>query len=199
MKRLVFVLSVFSVAVFLCCPITAFAITFDLSEATTDYRYQLEGVGLNVSATWQGGGSAAITQTSSGLGVRSVDRYGLDDDDKATLDGSEVLDGLVFAFDQQVYLTDITFSWVNSCDDFKLLVGTETVLKTAISSFSQLPERLLVSAFLLSAFDGDDSFRIKDITIETVSPVPTPEPATWLMVAAGLVGIACYRRNVTTD
>lgn len=168
----------------------ALPVTFDLTVSNTAFTYSAIPTNLTVGASFEGGNSAEVTWTTSGLGVLAS----ADGDTTKTLDG-DALDALEFYFDRSVQLLMATFSWVNSQDHFSLLVdGLEAFEKRPVLEsfdFSQLG--LFGDHFTFSAADGDDSFRISSITVN--APAPVPEPSTWLLLSVGIGGLAFGRRR----
>lgn len=151
-----------------------------------------------LSPTWYdfaGQVGRGIYDGSTGLGVKSYDG------DNSDLDGSRLLESLVFTFDSTVSLTSIFFGGMGSNDDFNLDVDGVNVLRDVAPNPSGI-SALRNSAFLLSGYTGSvfriwadgssDDFRVGNVVVQ-----PVPEPTTWLMMLMGLflmTGIMRYRR-----
>ncbi|GMR08007.1 MAG: hypothetical protein BMS9Abin26_1012 [Gammaproteobacteria bacterium] len=152
-----------------------------------------------LSPTWYnfaGQAGRGIYDGSTGLGVKSYDG------DNSDLDGSRLLESLVFTFDRTVTLTSIFFGSMGSNDDFNLDVGGANVLRDVAPNPSG-SSALRNSAFLLSGYTGSvfriwadassDDFRVGNVVVQ-----PVPEPTTWLMMLLGLflmTGIMRHRRS----
>ena len=178
--------------------VEAVPLVFDLSVVSENFVYKADGLTLTVSSRWGVDGMAAITHTSSGLGVMALSDDGTVIDDKATFDGSEALDTLIFSFDRTVTLRGIDFRYAGGSDNFSLQAGSDVPLfGVAASSVTLLPNDLSGRLFSLSAVDENDSFRVKSlcVDIESLHPTPTPEPATWLLLMIGVGGFMFYRRR----
>lgn len=199
---------VLCLGLFLCgySNVLAVPITFDFSSNHGVVQYSAFGVTLNVSAgslTSAGSIGGDITWFASyGLGVDASTSEKADS--SKTLDGSSSDDFLTFDFGSSVLLRGIVFSSVGGNDEVRLLVGGATVFdgyidgtlttSSNVVDLSFLPLNLSGQTFSLMAFDSDDSFRVKSMTIET-APIPTPEPSTWLLLSVGVGGLAYWRRR----
>ena len=167
-------------------------IKFDFTSSSSDYIYQRDGVTLTVSAIWDGD-KAAITHTSSGLGVNATDDNQIVIDNSPTFDGVDGLDALVFTFDVQVFMREISFRYAGADDDFSVLADTGMYLEAdAVYTFSSMPDDFFGREFIATAC-VDDSFRIKSLTVEV--PIPAPEPATWLLLSVRFAGLSFWRKR----
>lgn len=188
----------------LCNSALATPITFDFSIASDSFIYSEFGLGLAVSAdsvddALSIGGE--VDWSSFGLGV--VAGGGIDS--SKTMDGSGSDDLLMFDFSVPVLLQKVVFSRVGDSDEVQLWVqglkvfddyidrALTTSLNVVELDFSAM--QLAVGSFSLLALDSNDSFRVKSITVDhRLQPLATPEPATWLLLSAGVCGLLFLRR-----
>lgn len=175
-------------------------VTFDFSSKPDPYQevsalnFSINGLGVEVGARSVDHTSATITWSDGdGLGVRA------DSETVQTIDGATGDDVLLFKFSADVMLKIVEFSCVEYYDSFKLLEEdfsrkidpTSPGGSTVSYDFSS--QNFNGSSFSLMAEGYKDSFRIKSITV--VTPIPAPEPSTWLLLGAGLTAFVFWRKK----
>ncbi len=177
-------------------------VEFDFSSSGVSSQYSAGGLTLDVTADSLGATGGTVTWVNSyGLGVKATGK----NDSSGTLDGSGSDDVLNFAFSEDVFLQEVVFSRVGSKDEVRLLVDGVNLFDTFIDTsllvssrvtYNFLPENFFGSTFSLMAIDSDDSFRVQSFTVNTVdTPVPAPEPATWLLFGTALGGLFLWRKR----
>lgn len=180
--QFVFVTQVFAI------PVT-FDFSVDVSLERPDLFMLVDGVALAITASDANDAVAEISQTDDGLGV-----YRGNSDSKV-LDSGGIDDVLSLSFSELVTLQYVHFSSVEAGDSFSLLVdggtGLNSLLTDELFDFSVFA--LTGNLFVFSAVLDNADYRIRSITVD--APVPTPEPATWLMLCCGLTGLLCWRRK----
>ncbi|SHJ73304.1 PEP-CTERM protein-sorting domain-containing protein [Malonomonas rubra DSM 5091] len=171
-------------------PAFAIPVTFDFSDSPSDYYFPKADLTLNVSA-----GLATVTDTSRGLGV---DAGG---SDSGTLDGDGAFEALWFSFSEKVRLVDASFYWVDVGDAFAFSLGdgdqfgeVEDILRIGDKDgfFDFTAHNLSSQMFGIKASEGS-SFRVTTLTVD-FTPVPTPEPSTYLLFGSGVAGLFFWRR-----
>lgn len=119
-------------------------------------------------------------------------------------DGNGWKDFISIAFDAPVTLSKVVFSFFGSNDDFRWIhdssgngaIGVGDAISARVSSnpysgFGSASSSL----FAIGAFDSDDEWKLKAVTVEFAPPAEVPLPAAgWLMLAA-LGGLAAARRR----
>ena len=142
------------------------------------------------------GNPLGVYTGTTGLGVVS---YASDNYD---LDGSTVIEMLLFQFNSRVTLNRIRFSRFNSsgpctfgCDDFNLSVDGDNVLTDeqppGVDTFWYTPPSAYSGIlFAITADGASDDFRIAGLDI-TVVPLPA---AAWLFIS-GLIGIGLIKKH----
>lgn len=175
--------------IFVAGSVHASPITFDF---TKDYSTEVAALSdLNNTFTIGLATGGTLTRTSGGLGVDD----GSSDDSKV-LDGRGTIESLDFLFTQMTRLTRIVFSCVDQKsknDDFVFKLDGQVELLQPIPLSGELDLDVEGKIFSFGAVGPDDDFRIKSITVDT--PIPTPEPATWLLLGSGLVGLIFRRKR----
>lgn len=147
------------------------------------------GIGLTVTAKKANGTAGLVGDRWDGLGVVS-----------STLDSSEIEtnESLILTFSQAVNLSSLQLSnWQHlGLDKATLSVGSTTVnlgsnnsgLVLDTFSFSGLSGTQFILKGASTGLVSVTSFRLAGLTVS-----PVPEPGTWALMAAGLVGVAAVR------
>jgi hypothetical protein len=177
---------------------SAATVTFDFTSNSTgsfnpSYA-QTEG-GLTVTAT--AGGyvvdtivsttGRTVTQNGNGLGVDCIILPGLCDNQ---INGISA-DLLTLTFAWAVKLVSVTFTNVNSGDDFDFFVdGGLEVADQNIQAENPASLGFDGKSFSFGADALDDNFRISEITVSSV-----PLPASALLLLAGLAGLGAMARR----
>ena len=156
------------------------------------------GAAYLLPETDNAGNPLGVYTGTTGLGVAS---YATDNYD---LDGSSVIEMLLFTFATRVTLNRIRFSRFNSsgpctsgCDDFNLSIDGSNVLideqPPGTGTFwYTVPGANSGILFAITADGANDDFRIAALDI-TVVPLPA---AAWLFIS-GLIGIGLIRKLPT--
>ncbi len=168
----------------------------------TAYTIDNDGGGTIFSSTLiDGAGLGVYVSSSNNLGVasNSGDGHDLDGGYGSSSDPDE---GLLFSFSQNVRLDFIGFERFGSSDDFNLTIdGVSMLVDFGNGSTSPYAAAdgsgsgfdffdLTGQQFLVWADGGSDDFRIDTMRVSAV-----PEPASLLLVAAGVAGVAGLRRS----
>jgi len=200
---------------------TPVVLDFDLSGpgleiAIPSFDYEEGGLGLTVSGGVFNrnneiieGRTALLNRFQSGVGVQSSLF------DLPLVDGSGANEVVLFAFEDEVTLNSITFSFADGNDEFRLFVdegsGVPTVqggqidLGSTISGFGGISvfafsEIFISDLFGVGAKGGNDEFLIKEISviydaIGDASPVPVPAPILMMGSLVLLGGFVSRRRR----
>lgn len=156
------------------------------------------GLSLTVTAGTTTGcfPTCVITSTALGYGVNNSSG-GSVADSSLTIDGSGLLDTLTLTFNQVVTLTGITFGEWDNNDDAGIYNGG-TLVTTYSANAGTATLNTTGTTFQLRATGSNDDFRLQSIefTANTLSTA-TPEPATFAMVGAALVGLGLFTRRRT--
>ncbi len=150
-------------------------------------EFNRSGIGVRVFA-FDEDGRQSVTIRKTGLGVTSSG------DSNKVLDGSGRTESLHFLFTDAVWLREVVFESVDD-DGFTLSVdgvGDYGMLNLPTDGIADL--ELLGSRFGFGVTKKGDDYRIKSMLVE-LAAVPTPEPATWLLLGSGLAGVWFYRRR----
>lgn len=201
---------VFIVCLFLpfCFYSSAFAlpVIYDFSTEPDGSQYPSLGLTLGVRGdsfvSTDSIGGKVTWDNGAGLGVEAIGKV----DSSKTLDGSASDDVLIFDFGTDVSLVEIVFSWVGKDDEALLLVDDVTVfndyIKPSIEGYANIVAfdfsslKFTGAVFGIKAIDSNDSFRIQSLTVDSpIVPIPSPEPATWLLFGGGLCGFVWWRRK----
>ncbi len=162
----------------------------DLNISGATGSFDVDGVSGTVTAGSLGH-NPRISQFRNGIGVRTSW------DDTGTLDGL-FDEWLTFAFKKAVRLVSVTFSHVDTSDDWDIYVGHTKVANESTqnpfyfgnviaSSFKVLADGHKCGWFYCKS---DDNFVIKSFTV-----APVPLPATGLLLIGGLAGLGFMRRR----
>jgi len=187
---------VLCLCVFLCEVSGCFAISIPFEFSTTSSTNQYLdsmfisklGVELNIFSEIP---NAQITQKVGGLGVSFTG------DNSTTLDGSVGFDSLTFKFSQVVTLLEVRFSYFEVGDEFALSTANGNLAMDIPADIGAVDLSLVDDRFVFSVTDANDDYRIESITIAVDSPVPAPEPSTWVLLAGGLAGILFWHSRQT--
>lgn len=150
----------------------------------------ITGAGLGVYVSSSTSGNLGVLSSASGDGTNLDGGSG----------GIEPDEGLLFSFSEAVSIAYINFDSFGSSDDFNLTVdGTTYVVDYASGDLSPFVNdvpgqsdeftfnNVIGTNFLFWVDSDSDSIRIDRMVI--------PEPATWVLMLAGIAGIARYRRR----
>ncbi|TNE40258.1 MAG: hypothetical protein EP348_02370 [Alphaproteobacteria bacterium] len=179
---------------------------FDLTgngKWDSSYSFNEDNIGLTVSAGENYGNSVysgydyLYQQNHHGLGV-----YSLFNGSDKELDGSYASEVMTFLFDTAVQLVSITFSKVDSSDDFDFYFDSGSGL-SKISSDVDIPNsgQYVFSSlwsgtsFAFGADASDDSFTIKKIEVAQVSAVPLPIALPLYGSGLAVLGFLGWRRR----
>ena len=130
-------------------------------------------------------------------------------DNSHTVDGSGFDDYVEVSFNRVVNVISVMFGFVSSTpgeDDVRLLLDTDGNGRISVGdSYSArtdiLPNNnpfsigLETDFFALGAFDSNDSWKLRSVTVEYDEPPAVPLPAAGWMLIAGLGGMAALRRR----
>jgi hypothetical protein len=131
-----------------------------------------------------------LTTSSAGYGVNNAAPSGGASDSSDDIDGSGADDFISLVFNQQVRITGATFGSFSSSDDGELYNTTSgTVLVTAFDTNS-IALNSLGTSFRFQATGTNDAYRLRSVTF-----VATPEPSTFGLTAAGLMGLWALGRK----
>jgi len=193
MKRFVAVLCLTCCSLFLSWPVLAVPITFDFStnEITNGSHpalyIQTMGLNVQVSASEDPHQTPLLVHKyTGGLGVDSGSG------DSKMVDNSGPDELLHFLFAKEVRLLQVIFSYVDSGDEYRLLVDGSLLLSEAIPSLV-VNYAANGSRFAFGATDSNDDYRIQQFTVDDLSAAPVPEPSTWILLLVGLAVLAGRR------
>lgn len=177
-------------------------VTLTISAWTTNVNSNQE-----VLSPWQLlSGQYGVYKGDSGLGVRSNDQDGSYLDGGQSNDLTDLDEGLLFSFSEEVNILGFYADYLSAGDDLNFSLVeflTPTSIETTdifIDQHASLmfdeegvyfaPEYLTGSTFMIWADGNDDAVRIVDTAF-----VKAPEPNTMLLFSLTLLGLA-FRRKV---
>ena len=150
--------------------------------------YTVDGVTVTATATYDGFTNfAALRKTSQGLGVKN---HLLD---SPLIDGFLRDDYLTLTFASNVELIGLNFGYDSSSDEFDLFVGTTEVLGDVetFDGWTEFSPGYIGTSFSIRANHNNDNFTLSGLKIAA----PVPEPGTFILLGAGIVGLTIYRRK----
>lgn len=151
------------------------------------------------------------TSSNGGLGVNST--FSGDTDNELDQSSAGVGEGLLFSFSSRVKLESVTFTAVNTGDDFDfafgdgaapsgsfLLSGAGVVSSWNASAFNYSGTQFLFASIRGAGETAEDRFKISSITVSlapvTSSPAAVPESGSLLgMLSGALVALAWFARR----
>ncbi|WP_299814972.1 VPLPA-CTERM sorting domain-containing protein [uncultured Jannaschia sp.] len=125
-------------------------------------------------------------------------------DNTHLVDGSGKQEALVFTFNREVRLDNISFSYWDGNDHFALATGANVDFKGISGSGSSFyhtegfSKDYTSDIFALGAFEKNDEYKVKKLTVsydDTPPPSPVPLPAAAWMLVAGIGGLAAAARR----
>ena len=201
----------------------AAAVTFDFAAANSgnwadSLTYASGGLGLTVTGGDTTGGKGKVaTWAGWGLGMRSASdctsRSGCTGSDHQ-IDSSGLNDVVTFTFSKAVSITQLVFNLVDKGDTFDLYANGAVAGGGAVASVVNLASAPGTS-FGVGAGETQgtqcsvwgwyrkctpvvltSAFKLKSVTVTVPDdPAPVPAPATGLLLAGGLAGLAMIRRR----
>ncbi|MEX1034495.1 MAG: VPLPA-CTERM sorting domain-containing protein [Sneathiella sp.] len=189
------------------------ATVFDLTgngKWATSYRFSEDGIGLTAFTGRQDG--SAVSKSSSDW-LYQQNRHGLGlyspgNRKNKEMDGKQINEIVQFYFDQSVHLVSVTFSKVDSNDDFDFYFDTGSglteidddidILRNGRYSFLDL---WTGTHFGFGADGRDDNFTIRKIEVAAISNIPLPAALPLYGTGLALMGYLGWRRrrNDTPD
>ena len=191
-----------------CLPFTASAapVSFSFDERfnyTNDsYAFESEEGGDFVSVSAHSTrGDAYLAGWDYGLSIFTCTRICYD---QHLIEGRGPDEYVFVDFGQEVELTSLSFSYVDSYDDFTLrgegfdLIADDVAIGSGGGQYWDVATYLFTSSvvgssFYIGADYRDDNFKLSGLGANTIAAVPIPS-ALWLM-ASGLAGIGLLRRR----
>jgi hypothetical protein len=180
---------------------------FDLTgngKWATSYSFTEDGIGLT-AFTGRQNGNAVTTSSSDWLYQQNQHGLGLyspgNDKDKE-IDGDHKNEVVQFYFDQAVSLISITFSKVDSNDDFDFYFDAGSGL-AEVDDDIDIPnnDRYLFSSlwtgqlFGFGADGNDDNFTIKKIEVAAISNIPLPAALPLYGTGLAVMGYLGWRKR----
>jgi len=192
-----------TIVAFLLSCTTAFAVTFNFAGpniVAPSHTFTNGSVSVETTAgTFSPAGvitpGGVVGRYAGGLGATTHSG------DSHQVDGANRNDIILFDFNQTVTLESVTFSLVDSNDEFSFFFDTEPDgVLNPISYNVDIPgsgvgtynfvSTWTAGMFGIGAWDSSDNFKIKSLTVSVV-----PLPATLPLYAAGLALLAFFGRR----
>ncbi|PKP83963.1 MAG: hypothetical protein CVT80_10870 [Alphaproteobacteria bacterium HGW-Alphaproteobacteria-2] len=123
-------------------------------------------------------------------------------DNDHQVDGSGWADFILIDFGQDVTITSISFGLFGRDDDFRWMYDSNNDNMIGVGDFLSFLQDdnpfsgfggTTSNLFAIGAFDSDDEWKLKTVSIEYTAPVPLP--AGGLLLLSALGGVAALRRR----
>lgn len=199
---------------------SAAPITFDFINegSVSSGTYSFTDTGLTITGKgYEGltanpinlGTLASVVKSGSsngGLGVNSA--FSGDTDNELDQSSAGIGEGLLFSFNSRVKLESVTFTAINTGDDFDfafgdgaapsgsfLLTSVGVVSPWNVSAFNYTGTHFLFASIDAADESGEDRFKISSITVSVapvVVPVSVPESGSLLAMLSGSLGALAW-------
>lgn len=123
-------------------------------------------------------------------------------DNDHQVDGSGYADFILIDFGQAVTITSISFGLFGFNDDFRWMYDSNNDGSIGVGDFLSFLQDdnpfsnfggVTSGLFAIGAFDSDDEWKLRTVSIEYTAPVPLPAGGLLLLTALG--GVAALRRR----